>query len=199
MSDLNEPTTRDAAAADAVQSKEKAWHEWMGIAVGLTGVLSILAIIVSVAALSASNSGASAQAAPVPAPSSATAPTSVAPAPKPEAVKLLVKADDEHAKRGPDGKWHDAFLPADFAVHPGDKVTVTVENYDGGPHTFTSPAMGVNAIIPGGGSLASPREVTFTFTAPKKAGRYQWFCAVPCDPWSMAHNGYMRGFVTVAA
>jgi hypothetical protein len=41
--------------------------------------------------------------------------------------------------------------------------------------------------------------MTFTFTAPKKAGRYQWWCAVPCDPWAMAHDGYMRGYVTVSA
>ena len=125
----------------------------MGIAVGMTGILSILAITVSVFALASSNSGATAAAAHVASPSAALSATA-APVIQSEAIKLLVKADDEHGRRGPDGTWHDAFLPADFTVHAGDKVTVTVENYDGGPHTFTSPAMGVNAMIPGGGSLS---------------------------------------------
>src|SRR5690348_1468080 len=36
-----------------------------------------------------------------------------------EEVNLVVKSDEEHAKRGPEGTWHDAFLPADFSVAPG--------------------------------------------------------------------------------
>jgi len=197
MADELQPITTEATEATE-EEREHAWHEWMGMAVGMTGILSILAIIVSVFALASTNSGSTAAAAPI-ASSSAALNAAAAPVIQSEAIKLLVKADDEHGRRGPDGKWHDAFLPADFTVHAGDKVTVTVENYDGGPHTFTSPSMGVNAMIPGGGSLSSPRELTFTFTAPKKAGRYQWWCAVPCDPWAMAHDGYMRGFVTVSA
>jgi hypothetical protein len=31
-----------------------------------------------------------------------------------------------------------------------------------------------------------------------KAGRFQWFCGMPCDPYSMAHNGYMRGYITAS-
>jgi plastocyanin len=157
-----------------------------------------MALIVSVVALS-SNSSTSSPAPSVVSANNSAMTTRIAPATKPEALTLSVKADDEHGRKGPDGKWHDAFLPADFTVHAGAKVTVTVENYDGGPHTFTSPSLGVNAIIPGGGSLSAPQRVTFTFTAPKKTGKYQWWCAAPCDPWAMAHNGYMRGFVTVTA
>ena len=123
----------------------------------------------------------------------------VAPALKPEYITLGVKADTEHGRRGPDGKWHDAFLPADFTLRAGHKVTITVNNYDDGAHTFTSPAMGVNAIISGGGSLSAPHTMKFTFRAPTKPGRYAWWCAVPCDPWAMAHDGFMRGFVTVKA
>jgi plastocyanin len=181
----------------AEQAKEKAWHEWMGIAVGLTGLLSVLAIIISVVALSSSSAGTNSQAAPSASTGAPSSGAAAVPAAKPEAVKLSVKADDEHGKRGPDGKWHDAFLPADFTVHAGATVTVTVVNYDSGPHTFTSPSMGVNETIPGGGSLGAPHQVTFKFTAPKRAGKYQWYCALPCDPWAMAHNGFMRGFVTV--
>lgn len=192
MADKTDPTEADGTT-EVGQAKEKAWHEWMGIAVGLTGLLSVMAIILSFVALDNSNSGATAQATPVAAvaPAVKAAPT--------QSVSLSVKADDEHGRKGPDGKWHDAFLPADFSVHAGDKVTVTVTNYDGGPHSFTSPSMGVNETIPGGGSMTAPRTVTFTFTAPAKTGKYEWWCSVPCDPWAMAHNGYMRGLVTVTA
>jgi plastocyanin len=199
MADQIQPISPDEANRDVEESKERAWHEWMGIAVALTSLLSIMAIILSIVAVSASSSGNVAQAAPAASANSGVPSASAVPVAKPEAVKLAVKADDEHGRRGPDGKWHDAFLPADFTVHPGAQVTVTVTNYDGGQHTFTSPSLGVNAIIPGGGTLTAPHQMTFTFTAPNKAGRYQWWCAVPCDPWAMAHNGYMRGFVTVAA
>jgi plastocyanin len=188
----------DVAAGD----DEREWRTWMAIAIGLVGVLSITAIILSAFALAASNP--SEPATPAATDNAAAAVnagalgSTTAPLAKPEAIKLAVKADDEHGRLGPDGKWHDAFLPADFTVHAGAKVTVTVTNYDGGAHTFTSPAMHLNAVIPAG-SMQYPHETTFTFTAPKQAGRYAWWCAMPCDPWAMAHDGYMRGYVTVAA
>ncbi len=114
-----------------------------------------------------------------------------------ENVKLVVKSDEQKAKKGPDGNWHDAFLPANFSVEAGDTVHVTVYNYDDMPHTFTSADMGVNEKI-AAGSEEKPSETTFTFTAPQKSGSYEWFCALPCDPWAMNHIGYMRGRVTVA-
>jgi plastocyanin len=117
-------------------------------------------------------------------------------------VKLVVKSDVEHGKRGSDGKWHDAFLPGDFTVHPGDTVTVTVYNYDNMMHSFTSSSLSsaqlINQMIPAG-SAGSPSQTTFRFTAPSKPGKYAWWCAVPCDPWAMAHDGFMRGYVTVAS
>jgi len=180
--------------------RDRASRDWMKIAIGLVGLLSLTAIILSVFALAASNSGTNASAA-APATESAGGSalgSAAAPLPAPQTIKVAVKADDEHGRLGPDGKWHDAFLPADFKVHPGAKVTVTVENYDGGAHTFTSPSLAVNATLPAG-SLSHPHQTTFTFTAPKKAGRYAWWCAMPCDPWAMSHDGYMRGYVTVAA
>lgn len=114
-----------------------------------------------------------------------------------EDMKIVVKSDEEHGKMGSDGNWHDAFLPADFSVKPGSTVRVTVYNYDEGEHTFTAPGLGTNVTI-SAGSEAKPAITTFTFQAPQKAGRYQWFCALPCDPWAMNHNGFMRGFVSVA-
>ena len=115
-----------------------------------------------------------------------------------QALTLEVKSDSEHGRRGPDGDWHDAFLPADFTVQPGYTVTVTVYNYDDMPHSFTSSSLGVDETIPGG-SASAPTKTTFTFTAPSKPGSYQWWCALPCDPWAMAHDGYMRGYMTVRA
>ena len=112
-------------------------------------------------------------------------------------VKLVVKSDEQEAKKGPDGNWHDAFLPADFSIEAGDVVHVTVYNYDDMPHSFTSPELGVNEKI-AAGSEEKPSKTTFTFNAPRKAGAYEWFCALPCDPWAMNHKGFMRGTVTVA-
>lgn len=113
-----------------------------------------------------------------------------------ESVKLVIKSDEEKGKMGPDGNWHDAFLPADFSIKAGATEQVTVYNYDDMPHTFTAPGLGVNEQIPGG-SEDKPGKVTFTIHAPDKAGSYEWFCAAPCDPWAMTHMGYMKGRVTV--
>ncbi len=114
-----------------------------------------------------------------------------------ESLKLVVKSDDEKGKKGSDGNWHDAYLPANFSVKPGASVTVTVSNYDDMPHSFTSPGLGVNAEI-AAGSEDKPSKTTFVIHAPQKAGSYEWYCALPCDPWSMTHYGFMKGHVTVA-
>lgn len=78
----------------------------------------------------------------------------------------------------------------------GATVRVAVYNYDDMPHTFTATELGVNAKVPAG-SEEKPSKVTFTFQAPQEAGSYEWFCALPCDPWSMTHYGYMKGYVKV--
>lgn len=113
-----------------------------------------------------------------------------------ESVKLTIKSDEEEGRKGPDGNWHDAFLPADFSVSAGATVRVTVYNYDDMPHSFTADQLGTNVTIPGG-SEDKPSVTTFTFRAPQRAGSYEWYCAMPCDPWAMNHDGYMRGRVTV--
>lgn len=113
-----------------------------------------------------------------------------------ENVSLVIKSDEEKGKKGSDGNWHDAFLPADFSVKAGTTVRVTVTNYDDMAHTFTAADLGTNAEIAAGGE-DKPSTTTFTFHAPDKAGSYAWFCAIPCDPWAMAHDGFMKGHVTV--
>ncbi|HET9152513.1 MAG TPA: cupredoxin domain-containing protein [Solirubrobacterales bacterium] len=113
-----------------------------------------------------------------------------------ESVKLVIKSDEEHGKQDPAGTWHDAYLPADFSVKAGATVRVTVYNYDDMPHTFTAMGLGTNVEI-AAGSENKPSRTTFTFHAPQKAGSYEWFCALPCDPWAMTHFGFMKGHVTV--
>lgn len=116
----------------------------------------------------------------------------------PERVDLIVKTDEEHAKKGPEGVWHDAFVPARLTARPLQQVTVSIDNYDEAAHSFTSPTMGLDVTI-APGSEKAPRRTTFTFVAPSKAGRYEWFCMFPCDPWAMDHVDYMHGYVTVSA
>lgn len=156
---------------------------------GFTLLVATLALLISMGALLAvafkldngSQSGIA---------TAASAPTKV------ENVKVTIKSDEEHGKVGPDGAWHDAFLPADFSVKAGSLVRVTVYNYDEGEHTFTAPGLGTNVTI-SAGSEDKPAVTTITFRAPQKVGRYEWFCAIPCDPWAMSNDGFMRGYVSV--
>jgi FtsP/CotA-like multicopper oxidase with cupredoxin domain len=124
-----------------------------------------------------------------------------------------------------DGLGHDTFMltglssadaknPAvrsNLDVKVGDKVTVTVTNYDEGPHTFTSPQLGVNATVAPAKNADKgiPSKTTFTFTV-KKAGKFRWYCALPCDAgqggWAMTDEkegdrdqvGYMAGYVVAS-
>jgi hypothetical protein len=78
----------------------------------------------------------------------------------------------------------------------GVPVAVTVLNYDDLPHTWTAAALGVDAAIPAG-SARSPSTTTFVID-PRAAGTFEWRCTTPYDAWAIAHDGYMRGTVTVA-
>jgi plastocyanin len=101
---------------------------------------------------------------------------------------------------GPDKKMHDAFTPTDITAVAGQKIVVTVYNYDTGPHSFTAPALGLNVVIPGARQNGVPAVKTFSFTV-KKAGSYKWLCVMPCDDvakgWAMRHENYMAGTVTI--
>jgi hypothetical protein len=110
-------------------------------------------------------------------------------------VTVLVKSDDEHAKKGPDGKWHDAFLPAYPRVDAGRPTRLVFVNYDGGAHSLVAPGLGLNVRIPAAHG-STPGRVAVVLRA-KKAGSYDWWCASPCDPWAMTHDGYMRGSIVV--
>jgi uncharacterized cupredoxin-like copper-binding protein len=91
-------------------------------------------------------------------------------------------------KPGPDGKLHDAFSVTNFTVRAGQPVKLVIDNTDSAPHSITAMGAGVNII-------ARPGVHTYTLLL-QKQGKFMWMCTQPCDPYSMAHIGYMRGYIT---
>jgi hypothetical protein len=114
-------------------------------------------------------------------------------------------------QKGPDGLRHDTTYGANFSVEKGQRVVVTVYNFDEGPHTITAKALGLNVKIPGAKNEEKgvPSKTIFSFTA-KKVGTFRWFCTLPCDAgqkyWAMSaskngigQDGFMAGYITVTA
>ena len=91
-------------------------------------------------------------------------------------------------KKGPEGKMHDDFTVTEFHVTVGQPVTLRIDNTDTVPHSITSPEAGVSIV-------AEPGTHGYTLLV-NQAGKFEWHCIYPCDPWSMEHVGYMRGFIT---
>jgi plastocyanin len=90
-------------------------------------------------------------------------------------------------KPGPDGQLHDAFSVTTFYAHVGRTVKLVINNTDSSDHSITAPGAGVNITV-------RPGVHTYTLLV-RKAGRFEWFCTFPCDPYSMSHVGYMRGSI----
>ena len=73
-------------------------------------------------------------------------------------------------------------------------------------HTFSfesGPYQGFNVPVPSAndsnsGEGGSGATVTF-FAYFNETGTFTWNCVAPCDPWSMAHDGFMTGTMTVVA
>ncbi|MHB8492586.1 MAG: hypothetical protein ACYDA6_10305 [Solirubrobacteraceae bacterium] len=103
-------------------------------------------------------------------------------------VELKVIAE---GKKGPEGQLHDDFTVTEFHVTVGQAVTLRIDNTDTVPHSITSQEAGVNIV-------AQPGTHGYTLVV-DRAGRFEWNCMFPCDPWSMQHVGYMRGFITATA
>lgn len=89
---------------------------------------------------------------------------------------------------GADGKLHDASSVTNFEVHADQPMKLVINNTDSGPHSITAPAADVNIIV-------RPGTHTYTLLV-RKTGRFLWYCSQPCDPFSMSHLGYMRGYIT---
>jgi len=113
------------------------------------------------------------------------APPTGAPSAAANVITLKVIAS---GKKGPDGKLHDDFTVTDFHVTVGQPLTLRIDNTDTVPHSITSAAAGVSII-----SLPGTHDYTLLVN---HAGKFEWHCVFPCDPWSMAHIGYMRGYIT---
>jgi hypothetical protein len=114
-------------------------------------------------------------------------------------------------QKGPDGRTHDTTYGANFKVHKGQHVVVTVYNFDEGPHTITAKGLGLNVTIPGATNELKgiPSKTVFSFTA-KKVGNFRWYCTIPCDRhggyWAMGRGkggpgkeGFMAGSISVTA
>ena len=91
-------------------------------------------------------------------------------------------------KPGSDGQLHDAFSVTNFDVRAGQPVKLVINNTDSSSHSITAPGAGVNIVI-------KPGLHTYTLLV-HGTGRFAWFCSFPCDPYSMSHPGYMRGYIT---
>jgi plastocyanin len=93
-----------------------------------------------------------------------------------------------------DGQKHDAFTQTEFAVKVGQPLALRIDNTDNSPHSITSPVVGVNIV-------AQPGVHTYTLVV-NKAGRFQWYCMLPCDSdahgWAMQNPGYMSGYITAS-
>ena len=108
--------------------------------------------------------------------------------------------------KGPDGKGHDAFVPASFVLKAGTPVHLIAINHDDMPHTITQPTLGLNIMVNPGkaaGNAVQPVTTTATFTV-QKVGVYRWYCSLACDGsaggWAMTNangsqsqDGFMAG------
>jgi len=185
---------------------------FLGIVGAGSAALGSLAVL-SACAKSQQQPAASTVVAPTVAAPSVAAPGAAAPAAANQAgqvVTMYVFRGEEGIK-GPDGKGHDAFVPASMVVKAGQPVTVNVINSDEGAHTVTCPQLNLDQTIKPGSQLAGgdigPVTTTFTFTAPNK-GVFRWSCTLQCDAgggyWAMSEAfdgpgqpGFMAGYIVV--
>ena len=129
---------------------------------------------------------------------SAVAPAASTPStPSAVTLKMSINPPPLGGVKGQGGTVDDAFVPGTLSMKVGTTYDVVLYNYDPHAHTWTLPNFNVNADTPAG-TASSPSITHFTIT-PKSKGTFQWFCALPCDKWSMATNGYMRGYLKVTA
>jgi heme/copper-type cytochrome/quinol oxidase subunit 2 len=167
---------------EAVDHTGKIVLEW------LAGAGIVAALLISIVALiqSSQNSEPRVVTQPAATQGAATAPAVTAPA-RTESLKIV-----GGAKLGPDGKQHDEFTKTEFAVKVGQPLKLKIDNTDDVPHSITAPVVGVNLMI-------RPGVHTYTLVV-TQAGKFQWFCIIPCDSdaggWAMSHPGFMAGYIT---
>ena len=125
-------------------------------------------------------------------------------------VTTYVFSGDMKLIKGPDGGYHDTFVPASFVVKAGVPVRITIVNHDDMRHSITAPTLPLDIVAEPGkdvGNEVAPRATTRTFTASKK-GVYRWYCKFACDGgaggWAMKPGyggpgkiGFMAGYIVV--
>ena len=175
---------------EVVNRKGKVVLEWLaGAGIFAAVVMSAIALVQSG---QHSESAASASVTPVLKQPAATANALASPT---AATEVAYTTITPLSKKGPEGKMHDAFSNTNFTVKVGQPLKIVVNNTDEGSHSLTSPVANVNLVV-------TPGKHTYTvvFT---KAGKFQWYCVIPCDDdtkgWAMQHSGYMSGYFNVAA
>jgi heme/copper-type cytochrome/quinol oxidase subunit 2 len=178
-----ETEARDQREFDeAVNRDGKVVLEWLaGIGILAALLLSIIALVKS----GESNTKTTTVTA-------AAAPAAAAPAAA--ATKTVSLQVIGGSKLGPDGKKHDVFTKTNFAVKVGQPLKLRINNTDDVPHSITAPVPGVNITV-------QPGTHTYSLLV-KQAGRFQWFCIIPCDSdangWAMQHAGFMSGYITAS-
>jgi plastocyanin len=180
---------RETEVRDQMQFDQTVDRQGRRVLEVLAGAGIVGALLMSIVALNQSSEHntitvTSGVAAPPAAAGAATA--AAAPA---KGVSLSVIAS---SKLGPDGKKHDTFTTTEFAVKVGQPLRLTINNTDNVEHSITAPQIGVNII-------ARPGVHTYQLVV-REAGRFSWFCVIPCDTetngWAMLHAGYMGGYIT---
>jgi heme/copper-type cytochrome/quinol oxidase subunit 2 len=175
-----ETEARDQQEFDeAVEHKGKIVLEW------LAGAGIVAALLISIIALIQSERRSEPRVVTQAAAVAASAATGTAPV-KTNSLEVIPMS-----KLGPDGKKHDAFTKTDFAVKVGQPLKLRIDNTDEGTHSITSPGAGVNILV-------LPGVHTYTLVV-RQAGRFQWFCIIPCDSeangWAMHYAGFMSGYI----
>ncbi len=74
-----------------------------------------------------------------------------------QVYKTMIIVGHALGQKAPDGLQHDTTYGANFSVKKGQRVTVTVYNFDEGPHTITASRLKLNIKISTGSSVTSAR------------------------------------------
>jgi plastocyanin len=182
---------KDTEARDQRKFDEDVNRNGKIVLEALAGAGIVAALLMSMIALNQSGRQHQANVALQPAASQAStaAPAAAASSAPTKAVDVKVIGS---YKTGPDGKKHDAFTHTEFAVKVGQPLTLKIDNTDNVPHSITSPVAGVNIAV-------QPGVHSYSLIV-SKAGRFQWYCMIPCDSdahgWAMQNPGFMSGYIT---
>lgn len=126
-------------------------------------------------------------------------------------VTLAIIPASARLAKGPDGAYHDAFIPSSIAVRVGQVIYLNIVNYSPDSHSFDVPDLRLNLDIapattdPAGSTKPDTTTAMFAVAQP---GVYHWSCRKLCDGdasnWAMSdgtgqvvgQDGFMAGTIT---